>query len=62
MQPRIDREGLAIICPSDYYLICMEAMKRYAPNAPRKEVTIVRKWLGQESRPEKFIIAIRLPK
>jgi 4-amino-4-deoxy-L-arabinose transferase-like glycosyltransferase len=62
VQPRIDREGLAIICPSDYYLICMEAMNRYAPNAPRKEVTIVRKWLGQESRPEKFIIAIRLPK
>jgi len=58
---RIEREGMAIACPSDY-LGCLESLKRYAPNAPRKEFVITRKWFGLESPPEKFTIAILPPK
>jgi Dolichyl-phosphate-mannose-protein mannosyltransferase len=58
---RIAREGMAIVCPSDF-LHCMNDIKRYAPDVPRKEITVTRKWLGFESAPEKFTIAILPPK
>ena len=58
---RIDREGMAIVCPSDF-LHCLDGIKRYAPNAPRKDIVITRKWFGLESPPEKFTIVILPPK
>lgn len=58
---RIDRDGMAIACPSDY-LNCIESIRRFAPNAPRKDIVVTRKWLGLESPPEKFTIAILPPK
>jgi len=58
---RIDREGMAIICPSDF-LHCLADIKRYAPDRPRTDITVTRKWLGFESPPEKFTIAILPPK
>jgi hypothetical protein len=58
---RIDREGMAIACPSDF-LHCLDNIKRYAPGAPRKDIVLTRKWFGFESPPEKFTIAILPPK
>jgi hypothetical protein len=58
---RIDRDGMAIVCPSDY-LHCLDDIKRYAPNVPRKDIVVARKWFGLESPPEKFTIAILPPK
>lgn len=60
-QKRIDREGLAIVCPSEF-LHCLADIKRYAPDRPRKDFIITRKWLGFESRPERFTIVILPPK
>jgi hypothetical protein len=58
---RIAREGMAIVCPYDF-LHCLADIKRYAPDAPRKDIVITRTWLGFESPPEKFTIAILPPK
>lgn len=58
---RIAREGMAIVCPSDF-LLCVINLRRYAPDVPQREITITRKWLGFESPPEKFTIAILPPK
>ncbi len=60
-QARIDREGMAIVCPYDF-LHCLDNIKRYAPNAPAKDFIITRKWLGFESPPERFTIVILPPK
>ena len=58
---RIDRDGMAIVCPSDF-LHCLADIKRYAPDRPRKDITVTRQWLGFESPPEKFTIVILPPK
>jgi hypothetical protein len=58
---RIDRDGMAIVCPSDF-LHCLAGIKRYAPDRPRKDVTVTRQWFGFESLPEKFTIVILPPK
>lgn len=60
-QARIDREGMAIVCPFDF-LHCLDGIKRYAPDAPRKDFIITRKWLGFESPAERFTIVILPPK
>jgi len=60
-QARIDREGLAIVCPYDF-LHCLDDIKRYAPDAPAKDFIITRKWMGFESPPERFTIVILPPK
>jgi hypothetical protein len=52
---------MAIICPSDF-LHCLADIKRYAPDRPRTDITVTRKWLGFESPPERFTIAILPPK
>lgn len=60
-QARIDREGMAIACPSDF-LLCLDNIKEYAPDRPRQDFIITRKWLGFESPSERFTIVILPPK
>ena len=60
-QARIDREGMAIVCVADF-LHCLDDIKRYAPDAPRKDFIITRKWMGFESPPERFTVVILPPK
>lgn len=60
-QERIDREGMAIVCVADF-LHCLADIKRYAPDTPRKDFIITRKWLGFESPPERFTVVILPPK
>jgi len=58
---RIARDGIALVCASDYPL-CMSALAATAgPGVPRREVTLARTFFGVENAPERFTIAIVPP-
>ena len=60
---RIAREGVAVmVAPDSPYLHMTEQYLATVPVARRTEVTLVRRWLGFESAPRKFIIAIVPPR
>jgi 4-amino-4-deoxy-L-arabinose transferase-like glycosyltransferase len=59
---RIAREGMAImVAPDSPYFLMAEQYMATAPVTRRTEVTLVRRWLGFESPPRKFVIAIVPP-
>ena len=59
---RIAREGVAVmVAPDSPYLHMTEQFLGTVPVARRTEVTLVRRWLGFESPPRKFVIAIVPP-
>ena len=60
---RIARDGIAVmVAPDSPYLHMTEQFLATAPVARRTEVTLVRRWLGFESPPRKFLIAIVPPR
>lgn len=57
---RIARDGIALMCPADDAW-CRRNMDELAARGPpgrRREVTVARRWLGFESPPARFVIAI----
>lgn len=59
-QERIDREGMAIVVPVKETSWVKKA-RRAAGDAPFKEVSLARRWLWFQSKPEKFLIAVVPP-
>jgi 4-amino-4-deoxy-L-arabinose transferase-like glycosyltransferase len=60
---RIAREGVAVmVAPDSPYLHMTEQFLATVPVVRRTEVTLVRRWLGFESPPRKFIVAIVPPR
>jgi 4-amino-4-deoxy-L-arabinose transferase-like glycosyltransferase len=60
---RIAREGIAVmVAPDSPYLAMTERYLATVPVARRTEVTLTRRWLGFESPPRRFLIAIVPPK
>lgn len=60
---RIAREGAVIITPSDirYFMRLIDKYSSEYPQMRKFEVTLTRRWLGFESAPRKFTIAIIPP-
>jgi 4-amino-4-deoxy-L-arabinose transferase-like glycosyltransferase len=58
---RITREGLAVACPVEGRE-CLGHLNRLAPDAPRREVTLTRRWLWWQSAPARFVVAVVPPK
>jgi 4-amino-4-deoxy-L-arabinose transferase-like glycosyltransferase len=61
---RIDREGIAIICPADDAgcLTGMKTLTDAGPAGQRSEVTLTRHWLGFAGAPKNFVIATVPPR
>jgi hypothetical protein len=59
---RIRREGIAVMYATDspWFNVATKYVEA-APVARRSEVTLARRWLGLESRPKTFVIAIVPP-
>ncbi|NWG24847.1 MAG: glycosyltransferase family 39 protein [Pseudorhodoplanes sp.] len=60
---RIAREGAVLMSPSSdrYFMRQLDRHSAGHPNVRKFEVTLVRRWLGFESAPRKFTIAILPP-
>ena len=59
---RLARDGMAIMCEAGEPY-CAQAMNQYAAQGVRRtEITVMRHWLGFESAPARFVIAIVPPR
>lgn len=61
---RIDREGIAIVCPADD-AGCLDGMKTLTDAGPagqRSDVTLTRHWFGFAGTPKNFVIATIPPR
>jgi hypothetical protein len=60
---RIARDGIAVmVAPESPYWNMTENFLRTVPVARRTEVILTRRWLGFESAPRRFVIAVVAPR
>ena len=62
---RIDREGIALVCPRSWWPSCLEAVDSITAKRAvgrRVEVEIVRSYLGLPGKPERYVIVTVPPR